>query len=213
MIASALWEIMSSITSKESWYSKVWDKEIQIKWFEELSNQYGNNPSLSSNFWTAIHILKATSQGSDIKANCGWGDDNICEKCVNKIQGLILKDPVSYGYNTTDNFEDIFGDSEYLNDFDHDDYCKHPMCLCSSPDHILSQYVLYLPANHLPVQLREKLKLCFQEMMETLPIDWHPGSNNQVRDLIHPSLYPYVKGVSALKNGTIEECVTKDHRY
>ena len=58
MIASALWEIMSSITSKESWYSKVWDKEIQIKWFEELSNQYGNNPSLSSNFWTAIHISK-----------------------------------------------------------------------------------------------------------------------------------------------------------
>ena len=63
--------------------------------------------------------------------------------------------------------------------------------------------------NHLPVQLREKLKLCFQEMMENLPIDWHIGSNNQVRDLIHPSLYPYVKGVSALKNGTIEEVCGK----
>uniref|UniRef100_A0A914DFT8 Uncharacterized protein n=1 Tax=Acrobeloides nanus TaxID=290746 RepID=A0A914DFT8_9BILA len=26
--------------------------------------------------------------------------------------------------------------------------------------------------------------------------DWHPGSNEQVLDLVHPSLYPYVYGVS-----------------
>jgi hypothetical protein len=26
--------------------------------------------------------------------------------------------------------------------------------------------------------------------------DWHPGSNGQVLDLVHPSLYPYVYGVS-----------------
>ena len=26
------------------------------------------------------------------------------------------------------------------------------------------------------------------------PVDYHPGSNNKVRDLVHPSVYPYVKG-------------------
>jgi Protein of unknown function (DUF4246) len=28
------------------------------------------------------------------------------------------------------------------------------------------------------------------------PPDWHPGSDEQVRDLVHPSMYPLVKGVS-----------------
>lgn len=29
-------------------------------------------------------------------------------------------------------------------------------------------------------------------------VDWHPGSNNCVRDLVHPSLYPLIKGESPL---------------
>jgi len=31
--------------------------------------------------------------------------------------------------------------------------------------------------------------------------DYHPGSNGTVRDLVHPSLYPYVHGVSAVAEG------------
>ncbi|VBB17719.1 DUF4246 domain-containing protein [Yasminevirus sp. GU-2018] len=32
-------------------------------------------------------------------------------------------------------------------------------------------------------------------------LDWHPGSNNQVLDLVHPSLYCATNGVTKMKNG------------
>lgn len=35
----------------------------------------------------------------------------------------------------------------------------------------------------------------------TEPPDYHPGSGTVVRDLVHPSLYPYVRGVSPLAPG------------
>ena len=50
-------------------------------------------------------------------------------------------------------------------------------------------------------------------MMEKLPIDWHPGSEEKVRDLIHPSMYCYVRGTSALKDGKIESKVDERFTY
>jgi hypothetical protein len=37
-------------------------------------------------------------------------------------------------------------------------------------------------------------------VLESMPKDWHPGSNRQVLDLVHPSLYPVVYGRSMLKS-------------
>jgi len=34
--------------------------------------------------------------------------------------------------------------------------------------------------------------------LEAGPVDWHPGSNEQVRDLIHPSLFPLMWGLTPL---------------
>ena len=48
------------------------------------------------------------------------------------------------------------------------------------------------------------LQAALNELFDALcegPIDHHPGSNGTVRDLVHPSLYPYVHGVSALAPG------------
>ncbi|OAQ34529.1 hypothetical protein K457DRAFT_14369 [Linnemannia elongata AG-77] len=47
-----------------------------------------------------------------------------------------------------------------------------------------------------PEYLRRRLLQCVKKL-ENVPDDkkdWHPGSNNQVLDLIHPSLYPFVAG-------------------
>jgi hypothetical protein len=38
---------------------------------------------------------------------------------------------------------------------------------------------------------------------------WHPGTNNKVLDIIHPSLYCYVKGLS-VKNGIIEKPIKQN---
>lgn len=36
--------------------------------------------------------------------------------------------------------------------------------------------------------------------LEERPVDWHPGSDGMVRDLLHPSLYCYVRGVSRVSD-------------
>ena len=50
--------------------------------------------------------------------------------------------------------------------------------------------------NAVSAELRRKLNYQFSRMLKQEPADYHPGSDKQVRDLVHPSLYPYVKGLS-----------------
>lgn len=45
----------------------------------------------------------------------------------------------------------------------------------------------------IPGALQQKLKNQIQPLLEQ-PKDWHPGSNEQVLDLVHPSLFPLVYG-------------------
>ncbi|RYE95113.1 MAG: DUF4246 family protein [Myxococcales bacterium] len=47
-----------------------------------------------------------------------------------------------------------------------------------------------------PAELTARLRRGVQRLAEMEPVDHHPGSGTRVRDLVHPSLYPYVQGTS-----------------
>jgi hypothetical protein len=47
-----------------------------------------------------------------------------------------------------------------------------------------------------PADLQQRLQAGVQRMIDHEPIDHHPGSGTRVRDLVHPSLYPFVRGKS-----------------
>jgi len=47
--------------------------------------------------------------------------------------------------------------------------------------------------------LKRSLITHIDEVAQKTPVDFHPKSNDIVRDLVHPALYPYVKGVSRVK--------------
>lgn len=49
-----------------------------------------------------------------------------------------------------------------------------------------------------PPALVDRLRAVFQRLVDTEPVDHHPGSGTRVRDLVHPSLYPFVAGRSPL---------------
>jgi len=53
----------------------------------------------------------------------------------------------------------------------------------------------------LPLPLIRDLNLLLDEICKNEPADYHPGSGKVVRDIVHPSLYCYVKGISKV-NGT-----------
>jgi len=41
-----------------------------------------------------------------------------------------------------------------------------------------------------------RLRADVNRLIELEPVDYHPGSGTKVRDLVHPSLYPYIEGRS-----------------
>jgi hypothetical protein len=50
----------------------------------------------------------------------------------------------------------------------------------------------------IPEDLRNRLRAHVQRLIELEPVDYHPGSGTRVRDLVHPSLYPYIEGRSPM---------------
>ncbi|KAF9354695.1 hypothetical protein BGX34_010854 [Mortierella sp. NVP85] len=48
----------------------------------------------------------------------------------------------------------------------------------------------------IPAELKERLLACVEKLKDVPDHlkDWHPGSNKQVLDLVHPSLYPFIAG-------------------
>ncbi|KAL1745925.1 hypothetical protein HDZ31DRAFT_81609 [Schizophyllum fasciatum] len=66
---------------------------------------------------------------------------------------------------------------------------------------------IWLSDKLIPDDLRSELQAAikpFEDVPEAKK-DWHPGSNNQVLDLVHPSLYPIVYGKTQIKqpDGTL----------
>ena len=66
---------------------------------------------------------------------------------------------------------------------------------------IVTEGVCYVKGK-VPNELQSSLRQHIDEMAQKTPIDYHPKSNDIVRDLVHPALYPYIKGVSKLKKNT-----------
>jgi hypothetical protein len=48
----------------------------------------------------------------------------------------------------------------------------------------------------IPPALRKRLQADVEGLLANEPADYHPGSGTRVRDIVHPSLYPFVKGKS-----------------
>lgn len=83
--------------------------------------------------------------------------------------------------------------------------CKHCLKQSKLADHIMEK------ENLISEELRQKL-IKNVKKLEDIPNeqkDWHPGSD-QVLDLVHPSLYCYVQGVSQFKDGSIDKSKVKE---
>ncbi|CAM6096020.1 unnamed protein product [Calypogeia fissa] len=57
---------------------------------------------------------------------------------------------------------------------------------------------VWLMDNIVPKMLRDIIEANLDALADLPEKDFHPNSNNQVQDLIHPSLFPYTVGVSPL---------------
>lgn len=175
--------LLEEITHKSDWYGKVFDETIVQKWRSEFAD---SKEHVEGVFETCIGILRASAQGSRHQRDCNWEEDELlCGECKDKLLIELKKELLSG--------EEIDLE-EYICD-DPPDRCEHMFCKCTPPDSELDKYIVHISEKFIPSKLDKKL----HHMVYDLgfgEIDWHPGSDQQVRDLIHPSLYCYVRGVS-----------------
>ncbi len=201
---TSLWDILQEISSKKEWYRKIFDQELVQKWREEHSSyETSKEPgSFADIFWLAIKTLRASAKGTQLSPHdCSWEDKHMCDSCLKKAKEEIRLDPAKYGLEA-DEIDGYLADDDwpyYFNEYG--EYCQHPRCKCVGPDSKLSDYVEYQPVGLLSVELIQKLKTGINKMRAENPVDWHPGSYQQVRDIVHPSLYCYVRGKSKLADG------------
>lgn len=200
-----IWKICESITSKTNWYNKVFNEDIISKWKKEINSD--------DEFDFALALLQASAKGSHISKKCKWTDEETCMKCVENVKKQITANPKKWGYRLKELNDLTFDDLDWYYDTDPDPDCDHIRCKCSAPCSDLNDYIEYHPNGLIGKKLHQKCKLIISEMAENEPIDWHPGSNNQVRDIIHPSMYPYIAGVSTHKNGLIDAKCEENIQY
>ncbi|GMH38584.1 hypothetical protein BSKO_06468 [Bryopsis sp. KO-2023] len=58
---------------------------------------------------------------------------------------------------------------------------------------------VYWKVGEVAAELRQSLQRGIERVASVEPPDYHPHTNEVVRDHVHPSLYPFIKGVSQLK--------------
>lgn len=207
-LQTVLGDLLLEITTKQNWYSKVFNDDIVQHWKQEFITQ---SPESADLFDLVVKFAQATAQGSVHKDDCSWQElCNLCDECKVTMRKEIEKNPQEYDVAEED-LENLFEDDDWI--FDLELKCDHPKCTCIPPDFDLHKYIEYMPEGVLNKDLCEELKVQIRKMLEQEPIDWHPGSHQQVRDLVHPSMYCYVRGVSKFTDGSTEPPCEEDRRY
>lgn len=84
---------------------------------------------------------------------------------------------------------------------DYGNDCSCPCSHCCTNKDSVEKDVCLVKDHLIPLELREELRqeISKLENVDESKKDYHPGSNNQVLDLIHPSLYCYHYAHSVLK--------------
>ena len=208
-------ELIKSITSKPNWESKIADTKIVNKWKHELAAHDVNDKILDLVLELLRDFLKKPSEYSDMDESYPWTLDiqvdnkeySIADECdceCNVCQQCEYKD-----------------NSDYDHDDDRSENDRKPIeCTCTEKKLVakkqafVDKYIVSNP-NHMSTSTDKKSPINkslladfrhnIEKLRSSIEIDYHPGSNNQVIDLIHPSMYCYVKGVTQVKKFNVND--------
>ncbi len=186
--------------------------------FDDNSNKYDNGYGVNYKidegydidlvFDLCIKFLRATAQGVKHDPECKWDeqDFNYCDECIKDIIQDFKEshdDDNKIQKMTNDEIRNIDYFEEYACDCDIENYkCKHYKCGCSHPHYSLHNYIISI---ELDIESKYKNKilkfvddltshkhivkdeLCIKN--KKVVWSYHPDTNNQVIDIIHPSIF------------------------
>lgn len=207
-----MWSLIADITSKSDWYTKVFDQDIVDKWVSEIPN------SNIDAFNFVLGLLQASAQGYIPARQCNHVEQYACIPChqeflsklsdagfasAHKIKTTKVAAAVKLGLNAIDTVDQLDLEESI---FEHMS-CTH-FCDCVPANTLLSDYVVYKECDS-PTKLLELVN----HFCEIEAPSWHPGSNNTVRNIIHPSLHCYIKGTTKHLNGEVKHSYNEATRY
>ncbi|KAJ3569056.1 hypothetical protein NP233_g5304 [Leucocoprinus birnbaumii] len=173
-------DFMNTVTDKQEWETKVCDESIVEKWKEEMG------------------ATEEMSAGND-------GDQET--EVEGENQGTMFSPEINTTNDTDGNDDNNDDDNSHSPDFTKrmfqhcidelkykvDIYKKHGFVQVLSGE-------IFKSDTAIPSELQSLLKSAVAPL-ENVPEDerdWHPGSNEQVLDLVHPSLFPLVYSLSRI---------------
>ncbi|EFC42928.1 predicted protein [Naegleria gruberi] len=218
-------KIVRQIIAKHNWHGKIDRMDIVKKW-EKESMDSGIS---KSSFLVAMDILKDIKELSHTQKSCcghcgatpkkrAYTDHN-SDNDVDENETLFetakkrdkpasdLEEPKKKKKSEDDdeNDEDDEDDEAYY--WRSTKFCLCPCAHCAFEEKQVGLNICHQQEDLIPKELAERVKKQFSELVENIPedkYDWHPGSNQQVLDIIHPSLYCYSKKHSKF-NGKFED--------
>jgi hypothetical protein len=150
-------------------------------------------PARTLDEWSIIAIVNEIKQKPDWKTK--FNDESIREKWKNEI-----KEQLNSKIATKDDLVDIiFGDLRWIVDIEEK---ALPFKISIDDKIVTADNLIPNSISSLFISQVDDLKQSFDEL------DYHPKSNNQVIDLVHPSLYPLQYGISPVlcEDGSLKIC-------
>jgi hypothetical protein len=191
-------DLINAITTKKDWQTKIKDIAILRKWVSEFIAQ-GVNKNIIKKVIELLElslkehnyddydakykwILNVTSDFNDIGLKCNGCECADCSDCV---------------YQSDDSeFKEYYEEQSQIKCT-----CKAVLNLDKIKQTYLEKFIV-VADELITKKVRQQFIKAVDEFADGKPVDYHPGSNEMMVDIIHPSLYCFIKDVTMAK--TIE---------
>jgi len=102
---------------------------------------------------------------------------------------------------------DAFLEEDVLEDWDHDNHVVWTPVDGLVAEHAAKRIFegISYSSGQVSADLMQRLNCLIDSLKASEHVDYHPGSNDIVRDLVHPSLYPFIKGLSSFSSDLTPE--------
>jgi hypothetical protein len=202
-------EVIQSIINKPKWETKIENPSIVRKWRTELRDQGANLPEKGLD--TILELLQQYKSKGEKKYT------NYDDKNYDWVAGITVStDELGFKWHdgsccdcncyVCENGRE-YNESDYEDDPDY--YTKKVLakmkkqseipCKCHGIKDVKTKEYLNKIINK-ETTIDSKTRKSFMNSVRKYQtkhlIDYHPGSGNQVVDIVHPSLYCYTKGVT-----------------
>lgn len=193
--------IIQLISNKSDWRIKCQNKTIVSKWKKEIVNQGGNANYID----LTISVLKSIMENnpdtyqSDLSPNLKWHLNytissrdlvwNCPCKCPNCLDAKLIRDLLTP--EEEEEFEKL--------DWNGNDTGFNCICMINNIAKKARHSFLKVHTFRKYDKNNKFRKTLFNQITKfknSIEPDWHPNSNGTVLDIVHPSLYCYVQGIT-----------------